>query len=233
MSLPNMAEKAIVKGGTSTPVTNTLKATVRGIGNTYDTLGRIGNKLYNSTPSVSYFLPTPKKTEKELLEDEKNRLKWEDRMEVSNNREIEIKSGLSRGKYKNIRVDLYSTSGDYGRVSDKALEFIMKGKRPNKIVFVRKDDKERITPKNPKTLEPPVVDEQFIYDLPDSLFELKPNSDGQYQIKHYGVFGAGSEDYTLDEIRKDFHIFEKQSRGGKTKIRRNKKSRKYTKRNRK
>lgn len=221
MSLPNMAEKAIVKGGTSTPVTNTLKATVRGIGNTYDTLGRIGNKLYNSTPSVSYFLPTPKKTEKELPEDEE--LKKRD---PHYHRELVIKSGLDRGIYKNILQKYYNRgTGDYGFVSDYELDLIMRGKHPTKIVLVKKDDK---TPRNP------VVDKQFIYDLPDSLFEREPNSLGQYKIKHYGVFGAGSEDYTLDEIREKFHIFEKQTpRGGKTKIRRNKKSRKYTKRNRK
>ena len=219
MSLSNMAEKEMVKGGKhpSTPVTDVAIATGRFIG---DAGRRIENALYN-IPSVSDIVSRRKKTSKELPEDED--LKKRD---PHYHRELVIKSGLDRGIYKNILQKYYNRgTGDYGFVSDYELDLIMTGKRPTKIVLVKKDDK------TPRT---PVVDEQFIYDLPDRLFELKPNSDGQYKIKHYGVFGAGSEDYTLDEIREKFHIFEKQQpRGGKTKIRRNKKSRKYTKRNRK
>ena len=219
MSLPNMAEKAIVKGGKhpSTPVTDVAIATGRLMG---DAGRRIENALYN-IPSVSDIVSRRKKTSKELPEDED--LKKRD---PHYHQTLEIKSGFDTGSYKNILQKYYNrVTGDYRFVDDYELDLIMTGKRPTKIVLVKKDDK---TPRNP------VVDEQFIYDLPDRLFELKPNSDGQYKIKHYGKFGVGSEHYTLDQIREGFHIFEKQQpRGGKTKIRRNKKSRKYTKRNRK
>ena len=218
MSLSNMDKKAIVKGGKhpSTPVTNTVIATGRLMGDTYDTLGRTANKVFYGIKDT---LTPPKKTSKGIQEDV-------DQNYPGYHRELVIKSGLDRGIYKNILQKYYHRdTGDYGFVDDSELDLIMTGKRPTKIVLVKKDDK---TPRNP------VVDKQFIYDLPDSLFEREPNSLGQYKIKHYGVFGAGSEDYTLDEIREKFHIFEKQQpRGGKTKIRRNKKSRKYTKRNRK
>ena len=213
-----MDEKAIVKGGKhpSTPVTDTLKATVRGIGDTYATLGRTANNVYYDIKDTF----TPRKTTTIALPEYEELQKRHPRY----HRKLVIKSGLDTGNYKNI-LEKYYNRGDYGFVSAYELDLIMRGKRPTKIVLVKKDDK---TPRNP------VVDEQFIYDLPDSLFEREPNSLRQYKIKHYGVFGAGSEDYTLDEIREKFHIFEKQPpRGGKTKIRRNKKSRKYTKRNRK
>lgn len=218
MSLQIMAEKEMVKGGKhpSTPVTDVAIATGRFMGDAGRELGRRGKNLYYNIADT--FTPH-QKTPKELPEDEDlNHPRYHQR--------LEIKSGLDTGNYKNILQKYYKRgTGDYGFVSDYELESIMRGKHPTKIVLVKKDD---------KTFKNPVVDEQFIYDLPDSLFEREPNSLGQYKIKHYGVFGAGSEHYTLDEIREKFHIFEKQPpRGGKTKIRRNKKSRKYTKRNRK
>jgi hypothetical protein len=210
----------MVKGGKhpSTPVTDTVIATGRFIGDAGRELGRRGKNLYYDLADTF----TPRKTtSKGIQEDEE--LKKRD---PHYHQTLEIKSGLDTGNYKNILQKYYHRdTGDYGFVDDNELDLIMTGKLPTKIVLVKKDDK---TPRKP------VVDKQFIYDLPDRLFELKPNSDGQYKIKHYGVFGVGSEHYTLDEIREKFHIFEKQTpRGGKTKIRRNKKSRKYTKRNRK
>ena len=218
MSLSNMDEKAIVKGGKhpSTPVTDTVIATGKFMGDAGRELGRTANKVFYGIKDT---LTPRKKTPKEVPEDE-------DLNYPGFHRALEIKSGLDRGIYKNILQKYYQRdTGDYGFVDDYELDLIMTGKHLTKIVLVKKDDK------TPRT---PVVDEQFIYDLPDRWFELKPNSDGQYKIKHYGVFGVGSEHYTLDQIRKDFHIFEKQQpQGGKTKIRRNKKSRKYTKRNRK
>ena len=110
----------------------------------------------------------------------------------------------------------------------------MRGKKPNKIVFVKKRGK------NPNN---PVVDVKYIYDLPDFSFEREPIHDDEskiekYKIKKYNHSGLREyQYYTLDEIRKKFHIFEKDQKGGKTKIRRNKKSRskqsrKFTQKNR-
>ena len=227
-----MAEKDIMKGGSSTPVTNTIKYFSK---TAKDEMGKLSRNAYQTFLDIQDNIPkgfttSQRKTPTNPEEDKRKA----DQAEVSKNLKLEIKEGFDRGNYINSR-DWFRGSDNYiDPISDLELTNIMRGKKPNKIVFVKKRGK------NPNN---PVVDVKYIYDLPDFSFEREPIHDDEskiekYKIKKYNHSGLREyQYYTLDEIRKKFHIFEKDQKGGKTKIRRNKKSRskqsrKFTQKNR-
>ena len=215
-----MAEKDIMKGGSSTPVIDTTKYLSK---TARDGMGKLSRNAYQTFLDIQDNIPkgfttSQRKTPTSPEENKRNA----DQAEVSKNLKLEIKEGFDRGNYTNSR-DWWRMNDNYiSPIPDLELTNIMRGKKPNKIVFVKKEGKK---PNNP------VVDVKFIYDLPDFSFEREPIHDDEskiekYKIKKYNHSGLrGFQYYTLHEIREKFHIFVKDLKGGKTKIRRNKKSR--------